>query len=140
MNRTCECGCGQSPKVGNRFINGHQSAARRREEPRDIQTVQCGRCGERVTPRVDGSLGRHWLPHRGGLRARNRYRCPAGEPGARLPRSPQGRRVTVTVEVVIPHGWTLSEYKAMAAALLRKHATDEFVVSVSADEQTEEAS
>jgi hypothetical protein len=76
----------------------------------------CPHCGRWTLLRVDGRPGRHFSS-RG---KHGRRRCPEGEPDA-APTHPR-RRVTVTVNVLIPTAMTAHAYQTQAAAVLREHA------------------
>jgi hypothetical protein len=89
-----------------------------------------------VALRTDGSFGRHWL-NRG--RKEPQLRCPAGGTPRINVAASAGRRVTVVVDVVIPHGWSLDDYRLEAARVLRKQAVEGFVVALAVAD-VEEAS
>lgn len=59
-----------------------------------------------------------------------RYRCPGGG-RSRADRAPQrGKRVTVSIDVVLPVGWDAARFRAEATEVLRAHLVDPFIVSV----------
>lgn len=127
--RLCECGCGQTPKPGKRYVFPHQSYARKRAEPRQPRSEQCPRCGKAAAVRDDGTLGAHFA-----VRGKHteRIRCAAG---AQLPvTGERGRRVTVTLDVVLPHGWSVAAFKARAAAAIRREVDEAFLVDLTAEE------
>lgn len=92
--------------------------------------VRCPACNRQAYVRKDGTLGRHYAVE---SKHTGRYRCPNSNPRAI---APAGRkRVSVTVDVVIPAGWTKQRYRSELMRLLREHAVDAFVVDAQVHEE-----
>lgn len=127
----CECGCGNLAKPGNRYLHGHYSRSLRRHGPIEYRTARCPRCQSIVRLRADGTFGVHWMSQR---KSDYRRRCPEGGQRAPLRRPRPGRRVTVSIDAVLPEGWDLPRFKAEASQVLRTHLDEPFVVSLDAEE------
>lgn len=86
--------------------------------------------------KADGTPGVHWATS---ARAAIRIRCSAGGVPA-PPRTHRRRRVTVSVDVVLPAGWDMPRFKTEAAAVLRAHLDGAFIVSADVTDDDEVAS
>lgn len=123
----CGCGCGEVAKPGKRYIAGHYSASLRRDTPRKTRTARCPRCGMSAVLRDDDTFGSHWNTTR---KTVQRRRCPEGGHPALVRRPRPGRRVTLTVDVVLPEGWDVHRFRTDAAQALRNYLDEPFVVGV----------
>jgi hypothetical protein len=128
----CECGCGKKAKPGNRYLAGHYSASLRRGTPRRTRTARCPRCGMSAVLRDDDTFGTHWNTQR---KTAARRRCPEGGLPAPKRRPRPGRRVTLTVDVVLPDGWDVTRFQAEAAQVLRNYLDEPFVVGLDVSEE-----
>lgn len=127
----CGCGCGETPTPGRRYLLGHYSASLKRDTPRGTRTERCPRCGLSAPVKDDGTFGAHWSTKR---KVRERFRCPEGGQPAPAREVRPGRRVAVTVDVVLPHGWDVPRFKREAHQVLRAHLDEVFVVSAKVGE------
>lgn len=126
----CGCGCGETPSPGKRFVRYHYSASQRRDAPRRPRTARCPRCRRVAVLRDDDTFGIHWASHR---KVEHRRRCPEGGRPAPQRRARPGRRLTLSIDVVLPDGWDVKRFKAEAQQLLRT-LDEPFVVGVDVDE------
>lgn len=122
VSAPCECGCGEEARPGNRYIDGHYSASLRGTTVRP-----CLRCGMTAPVCDDGTFRAHWDTRYGTV---DRRRCPASGLPAPIRRPRPGRRVTLTVDVVLPEGWNAAQFQTEAAQALRNYLDEPFVVSV----------
>lgn len=89
------------------------------------QYVTCPRCGHSAHLRIDGTLGTHWANR--GKHARRR--CPTS--GQQHHTAPTGRRVTVTVDLVLPlTEWDAHRARAAIVAAIRDHCPELSAVTV----------
>lgn len=125
----CGCGCGELVSPGNRFLPHHYARTIRRAD--SPQLVSCPQCPQQVRVRQDGTLGTHFATS---SRFGEHFRCSGGglPPLARTPG--RGRRVTVSVDVVLPDGWDIPRLKAEAGQALRDRMQELLVVSVDVNE------
>ncbi len=77
--------------------------------------------------RDDDTFGVHWNTTR---RTVERRRCPEGGLPAPVRRPRPGRRVTLTVDVILPEGWDGKRFQTEAAQALRNYLDEPFVVGV----------
>jgi len=96
--------------------------------------VTCPVCNRaNVHLRLDGLLGTHFIDSR----KEHRRRCPGGLQRHRA--MPAGRRVTVTVDLVLPASeWDIRRARASIIAAVRDHCPDLFPVGI--DVESEELS
>lgn len=127
----CECGCGDPARPGKRYLAGHYSKSLRRDTPRRTRSARCPRCGRSAVLRDDDTFGVHWSSSR---KSDFRTRCPEGGRPAPQRRPRPGRRVTVSIDVVLPDGWDIPRFKAEAEQVLRRHLDEPFVVKSDVDE------
>lgn len=128
--KTCECGCGQTVTPGNRFVYLHHTRVRPITAP---GYVRCPTCSQSVKYRKDGQPGLHFQKN-----GRNRVRCPAGLIGTRP--APNGIRVRVTVDAVIPVAWSRGEFRQNLRVALQTCAAEAFLVDVVTSPELGEAS
>ena len=132
----CECGCGEDARPGKRFIYQHYSRLLARAGKYTPPPTTCPRCGNATTIRRDGTLGRHYITESKYL---VRRRCPEGETRTPAPAPPpNGRRVTVTMDVVVPADWNLHAFRGAAARAIRVAVADAFLVDLDAQETTDD--
>jgi hypothetical protein len=91
--------------------------------------VTCPVCNRpNVYVRLDGQLGMHWTSDRKDYRRR----CPGG---LMRQRRASGRRVTVTVDLVLPPAdWDMRRAKTAIVAAIRDHCPDLFPVNIDVEE------
>lgn len=92
--------------------------------------VACPVCDQKVHLRLDGRLGMHWRDSRKEFRSR----CTGGYQPPR--KMPAGRRVTVTVDVVLPAAeWDARRARSAITAAIRDHCPELFPVTIDVEEE-----